>query len=174
MAQRICNLTLRVPQAQCLVIKSRVIPWYMSSWFMSLWDAQINNFSHKFWANFFLCVSTLYPQSNHFPQQLFLVIISSQILLNTQNSRHFCAMYRSRILKTLCSHSFVVKFKLLDTDYFSTDQILGIFSVACLVCLSPSAWNNLAPNGWIFMQFHILGLLKNCQENSSVIKIWQD
>lgn len=119
MANRICCLPFRAPQVQCLFIKSRIVPWYMNSWFRSLWAAQIIYFSHKLCTNFFPWVSNLLPQSNHFSQKLFLAVISFQILLN-RTAGTFVVCVEAESSKVSChSRSFIVKFKLLGTDYFA-------------------------------------------------------
>jgi len=133
MANRICYLPLRVPQAQCLFIKSRIVPWYMSSWFRSLWAAQVKHFSHELYISFFPWVSTLLSQSNHFSQQLFLAAISFQILLNRQNSRHFCGLCRSRIFKSLSLFSqLCCEVKTSQHSLLCIGQICGNFSVSHL------------------------------------------
>jgi len=45
-------------------------------------------------------------------------------------------------------------------------------SVRASIC--PAACNNSAATGWIFIKFHIWIFSKNCRENSSFFKFWQE
>jgi hypothetical protein len=63
----------------------------------------------------------------------------------------------------------------------TTGWFLGVFAklqkaTVASLCLPVhlSAWNNLAPTGRIFINFIFKYFLKNCQENSSFIKIGQE
>jgi len=54
-------------------------------------------------------------------------------------------------------------------------QFLGAFAtVSFVMSVCPSAWNNTAPTGRIFVNFIYECVSKICQENSSFVKIWQE
>jgi len=65
--------------------------------------------------------------------------------------------------------------KLYDSDFWVLSQNYEkqLSALSCLsVCVS--AWNISAPTGQIFMEFYNLVFFLICQENSGVIKIWQE
>jgi hypothetical protein len=75
---------------------------------------------------------------------------------------HLCVLYGSQN-----NHRFLGTF-----EKFRKATISFFISICLPVC--PSAWNNLAPTGRIFMKFDIWRLFsKICRENSSLIKIRQ-
>jgi hypothetical protein len=51
----------------------------------------------------------------------------------------------------------------------TTSYVMSVYSSVC-----PSAWNNSAPTGRIFMKFDVCVFSKICRENSSFIKIRQE
>ena len=88
---------------------------------------------------------------------------------------HVTNTYIGRLLANVCELLYVLtdKISVCHPLFLGEYAKLWKATISFIVSVRPSAWNNSAPTGRIFMKFDIRVFLKNCPENLSFIKIGQ-